>query len=188
MLGFATVVLIVLTALWIYAMRRDPGGDDDTRQRRAERRWIVGGGLVLPLASITLLLAFGIPVGHRMLPLPADDTLRIDVTGHQWWWEVVYPESDIALRNTLTIPVDKPVDVHLRSADVIHSFWVPRLAGKLDVIPGHTNVLRLHAMQTGTFRGVCAEFCGVGHAHMRFTVKVVEGDAFEDWLKEREGR
>ncbi|TVP88132.1 MAG: cytochrome c oxidase subunit II [Pseudomonadaceae bacterium] len=183
----ASVVLLVLCGLWWYAMRRSPPALSPTRQAQLERRWIIGGGLVLPMTCIGILLLFGIPAGQRMLPLPVpgQEPLVIEVTGHMWWWQIEYPEQGIELQNVLHIPVDQPVDIHLRSADVIHSFWVPRLAGKLDAIPGRTNVLRLQASQTGEFYGQCAEFCGVGHSHMQFRVIAHEGDSFQDWLEEQ---
>ncbi len=184
MFAFATVVLVAVVGLWMYAMRRDPGARDDARARRVENRWIVGGGLVLPLASVTVLLAFGIPIGHNMLPLPTGEPgVRIEVTGHQWWWEVTYPDAGVVLRDELHIPVDVPVDVHVTSRDVIHSFWVPRLGGKLDAIPGRTSVLRLRAQEPGTYRGQCAEFCGTGHAHMGLTVEAHASADFAAWLE-----
>jgi cytochrome c oxidase subunit 2 len=107
----------------------------------------------------------------------------IEVTGHQWWWEVRYPDTGITLRNELHIPVGQPVDIHLTTADVIHAFWVPRLGGKLDAIPGRTNVLRLQADRPGSYRGQCAEFCGMNHAHMQFTVEAHPPEAFDQWLE-----
>jgi cytochrome c oxidase subunit II len=186
MLLFATTVLVAVVALWLLAMWRDPGEIDDAAAQRVQNRWIIGGGLVLPLASITVLLAFGIPAGHRMLPLPPaeGEALRIEVTARQWQWRVHYPDSDITLHNAVHIPAGVPVDVHLTSEDVIHSFWVPRLGGKLDMLPGRTNVLRLQAHEPGSYRGQCAEFCGVGHAHMHFTVEVHAPEAFEHWLQQ----
>lgn len=185
---YFTLVTAVVIALWCYAMRR-PGEADNPR---ASRKWIIGGGLVLPLLSIAVILAAGIPAGRQMAPLPSttEEVLRIDVTGHQWWWEVRYPhnsaEADgaITLRNELHIPVGMPVDIHLTTADVIHSFWVPRLGGKLDAIPGRTNILRLQADEAGLYRGQCAEFCGLHHAHMQFTVKAHSPEEFARWLQE----
>lgn len=179
------LVFVVVVALWGYAMRRRQGTDDP----RMQRRWIIGGGVLLPLLSITALLAVGIPAGHRMLPLPPESgpALRINVTGHQWWWEMHYPDGGLTLRNELHIPVGVPVDIHLTTADVIHAFWVPRLGGKLDAIPGHTNVLRLQADMPGLYRGQCAEFCGLHHAHMQFTVTAHAPEAFERWLQEASG-
>lgn len=171
-----SLVWLAVVGLWLYAMFHQAASDDPARARRIEKRWILGGGVALPVVSITVLLAYGIPAGHSMLPLPLSEgeSLEIHVTAHQWHWEVVYPESGIALDDELHIPAGKPVDVHLRSADVIHSFWVPRLGGKLDAVPGRTNVQRLQADEPGSYRGQCAEYCGVGHAHM--------ADGFADCL------
>src|SRR5690606_1533573 len=107
MFGFSTLVLLVVSALWIYAMRRQPRETSPAEARRIHRRWLIGGGLVLPTASIVLLLAFGLPAGRSMLPLPGDQALRIEVTGHQWWWEVRYPESGVVTANQLILPVGR---------------------------------------------------------------------------------
>lgn len=162
-------------------MRSHTASDDPRRNNRL----IIGGGVLLPLLSIAALLAVGIPAGQRMLPMPTPEhVLRIDVTGHQWWWEVHYPDTGARFRNELHIPTGAPVDIHLTTADVIHSFWVPRLAGKLDAIPGRTTILRLQAEQPGLYRGQCAEFCGLHHAHMQFSVTAHEPAAFQQWLNE----
>jgi cytochrome c oxidase subunit II len=194
MFSFFGIVLLALTAVWLYAQflrqHATSAADSDPHDTRAAtNRWIIGGGIVLPLASIAALLAFGVPAGHRMLMLPfaPDEVLRIEVTGHQWWWDVHYPDSGIRLRDELHIPAGRPVELHLRSADVIHSFWVPRLGGKLDLVPGRTNVLRLMADSPGTYAGQCAEFCGLLHAHMHFRVEAHAPDAFILWLDERSG-
>lgn len=182
---FAGLVLVVVVGLWLYALRRKPGQLDEQAARRIQYRWIIGGGLILPVVSMSVLLAFGIPIGHRMLPLPVDgrEVLQIDVTAHQWWWQVSYPAQGIGLRDELHIPAGQPVDLHLTSNDVIHSFWVPRLGGKLDMLPGRTNVLRLQADEPGIYHGQCAEFCGTGHAHMKFTVHAHAADEFAAWLE-----
>lgn len=183
---YASLVLIAVVSLWLIAMLRQPKETSAAEKRRIQNRWLIGGGLLLPTVSITLLLIFGIPIGHRMLPLPPEEgqVFRVDVTGHQWWWEMRYPNTDIVLRNQLHIPVGVPVDVHLTTADVIHAFWVPRLGGKLDAIPGRTNVLRLQADTPGVYRGQCAEFCGLHHAHMQFTVEAHAAENFAAWLEE----
>ena len=182
---FAVLTLIVVVTLWVYALRRKPGQLSDEQARRIQNRWIIGGGLILPITSMGVLLAFGIPIGHRMLPLPVEgeQVLRIDVTGHQWWWQVQYPDHGMEMRDELHIPAGQPVDLHLTSNDVIHSFWVPRLGGKLDMLPGRTNVLRLKADDPGTYHGQCAEFCGTAHAHMKFTVHAHAADDFAAWLE-----
>ncbi|PKM38532.1 MAG: cytochrome c oxidase subunit II [Gammaproteobacteria bacterium HGW-Gammaproteobacteria-10] len=185
MFGFSVVVLLAVVALWIYAMRRKPRSLTKAQADKINQNWIIGGGLVLPIVGIVTLLSFGIPMGYRMLPLPVagQQALRIDVIGHQWWWEVRYPDADILLINELHMPAGTPVDIHVTSSDVIHSFWVPRLAGKIDMIPGRTNVLRIEADAPGQFLGKCAEFCGVGHAHMMLEIQVHTPEDFESWLE-----
>lgn len=186
MLGLFTLVFVGVCGLWIYAMLREPAELDEHHSRRVQRRWIIGGGLILPLASIAVILAFGIPAGHRMLPLPPQEgnALVIEVTALQWRWDVSYPGRGIQLEDRVVIPAGAPVDIHLTSKDVIHSFWVPRLAGKLDAIPGRTNVLRLEASAAGEYLGQCAEFCGLNHAHMTFTVEALPAAEFDAWLRE----
>ena len=154
-----------------------------SRARQHQKRWLIWGGLVLPITSMAAILAFGIPAGNRMLPLNPDDgeVLRIQVTAHQWYCDVRYPDTGIRLTDELHIPAQSAVDVYLTSADVIHSFWVPRLGGKLDMLPGRTNVLRLNAESPGVYRGQCAEFCGTGHAHMKFTVIAHSREDFRRW-------
>ncbi len=183
MLSFSVVILTGIVGVWCYALRRRSRPVSEAQAERQHRRWLIGGGLLLPLVSIAVLLAFGAPIGHRMMPFSqkGEPVLRIDVIGHQWWWDVHYPDDNIELRDELHIPVDTPVNVHLSSADVVHSFWVPRLAGKLDLVPGRTNILRLEADELVLFRGQCAEFCGLGHAHMHFTVRVHSREDFERW-------
>lgn len=185
MAAYAGAVLVAVVALWLYAIRRKHDEEDSPSTQKMQRRWIIGGGVALPMLSITALLIFGIPAGHKMLPLPPENgkAFRVDVTGHQWWWEVRYPDSAVALVDEIHIPVGVPVDVYLRSADVIHSFWVPRLGGKIDMIPGHTNVLRLQADEPGVYRGQCAEFCGRNHAHMKFAVHAHAQQDFEQWWR-----
>ena len=187
MFGFSALVLAVVSALWIHAMLRQPREVDAEQAERINRRWLVGGGLILPTVSILALLAFGVPAGRGMLPLPVpgEQPLRVEITGHQWWWEVRYPDSGVVTANQFILPVDRPLDVVVTSADVVHSFWVPRLGGKLDMIPGRPNTLRLAASETGVMRGQCAEFCGSQHAHMILHVEVLEADAFDRWLAAR---
>jgi cytochrome c oxidase subunit 2 len=190
MLGVAVVVVVgVMVAGWL-AMRRGHNSETYTTDEMATShglRWIVGGGIVLPAVAITALLVFGSPAGFHQLPLSwtgagGPGPLRIDVMARQWAWSLQYPESGVRLHNELRLPLGRPVDIHVGSNDVIHSFWVPRLGGKIDAIPGRTNVVRLQADQAGTFRGQCAEFCGLNHAHMVMTVIAMPAGEFEAWL------
>lgn len=185
MLIVATFVLAGVTAAWIVAMLRRPRDFSPEEAKRISRRWVVGGGILLPTASIALLLGFGVPAGDRMLPLRSEAPLRIDVTGRQWQWDVAYPGSSVVLVDELHLPAGRPVHIHVTSADVIHSFWVPRLGPKIDAVPGRTNVLRLQADEAGSFRGQCSEFCGTGHAHMVLRVQVHTEAGFSAWLAER---
>src|SRR5690606_1813066 len=118
------------------------------------------------------------------LPPAEGDAAHIAVTGHQWWWQVHYPGTDIELKDQVIMPAATAVDIQLTSEDVVHSFWVPRLGGKMDMIPGHSNTLRLYADEPGEYRGQCAEFCGTGHAHMQFVVTALAPDDFARWLQE----
>lgn len=186
MLIFAVLVMALMIGLFCYAFYRRQSRPNKRSDWRQLRWFLLGGGVFLPVASILLLLAFGIPLGHRMLPLAPEsgDALRIDVTGHQWWWQVHYPDAGVSLRDEIRIPAGVPIDFHLASEDVIHSFWVPRLGGKLDLIPGRVNILRLEADAPGEYRGLCAEFCGLRHAHMQFVVHAMDEEAFQAWLRE----
>ncbi|MGO2149086.1 cytochrome c oxidase subunit II [Halomonas sp.] len=190
MLTFATVVLIGVVALWLYTFKRKYQERTPQEERKIARRWIIGGGILLPVLSVTALLIFGVPTGKRMLPLPLGQPPEvIEVIGHQWWWEVRYPGAEggeVVTANQLIMPAGEPVDFHVTSADVIHSFWVPRLGGKIDMLPGRTNVVRLEADAPGVFGGQCAEFCGAQHANMEFYVEAVEREAYDAWLAERQ--
>lgn len=190
MLGLFATVFVIVVALWLYASKPKPEREISRHLARTiQNRWIIGGGIILPTASILLILFFGIPAGHRMLPLPVQSgeakVVSVEVTGRQWQWQVHYPGTDIYLTDELHISIDTPVDIHIGTEDVIHSFWVPRLAGKLDAIPGRTNILRLQADKSGTYHGQCAEYCGVGHARMKFTVIAHSADDFAAWLREK---
>lgn len=190
MLGFSTVVLGMVTLFWLYTFKRKEVTRTPVEERRIARRWIVGGGIILPVASIIALLTFGVPTGQRMLTLPLGEPPEvIEVIGHQWWWEVRYPGAEggeVVTANQLIMPAGEPVDFHVTGADVIHSFWVPRLGGKIDMVPGHVNKIRLEADVPAIFGAQCAEFCGTQHAQMHLYVEAVERDEYEAWLAARQ--
>jgi cytochrome c oxidase subunit 2 len=180
MLLAAAVIWFLVVGTAIYASRIRPGRHSEVFASRL----VVIGGIVFPTVTLALLLAYGLAL---MPELRAQgDGLRIHVSGEQWWWRVAYDRGDgseaVPSANEVRLPVGRRVEILLSSPDVIHSFWIPPLAGKVDMIPGRTNRLVVEATETGEFRGVCAEYCGTSHALMAFKVVVMEEDAFADWL------
>jgi len=124
----------------------------------------------------------------RFVPTTAPpEALVIEVVGHQFWWEVRYPEQGVTVRDELHLPVGRRVNLQLTSADVIHSFWVPELAGKIDLLPARTNTLVLEADRPGDHRSRCAEFCGLEHTRMVLTVVAESEERFAAWVAERRG-
>lgn len=152
------------------------------REVFSSNKLIVGGGIVFPVVTLSALLVYSLVRAAALHP-EEPDALRIEVVGEQWWWRVRYPDFETA--NEIRIPVGRAVRLELKSADVIHSFWVPALAGKLDMIPGRTNVLRVRAERAGEFRGQCAEYCGGPHAFMALYVVALEPDAFAQWAEKQ---
>ncbi|QTP54022.1 cytochrome c oxidase subunit II [Billgrantia sulfidoxydans] len=190
MLGVAVAVSLGVYALWFYTFRRrEPPPRTPREERRIMLRWVLGGGIALPVASIIALLVFAAPTGRGMLPLPDDGAERIEVIAHQWWWEVRYPgeegERDVVTANRLVMPAGEPVDFRLTSTDVIHAFWIPRLGGKRDMIPGRYSSVRLEADSPGVFGAQCAEYCGAQHTHMLLHVEALERGDYDAWLAER---
>ena len=177
LVGGAAIFVLVM-ALALYAVFRSYA----KRLKVDGNFLIVAGGVALPVAALSALLLYAVQVGRRVHMTPPD-ALRIEVIGRQWWWEVRYPDHPGAVTaNEIHIPVGRPVVIEVVSADVIHSFWVPRLAGKVDVLPEQRNRLWLQADAAGVFRGRCSEFCGAPHAHMSKLVIAQPQADFEVWL------
>lgn len=179
MLIGAIVIAAGVAALMIAAVRAPAG-----RLTLSSGMKLVGwAGGVVPVVVLLGLLLYSLPA---MRPLPvADRDLRIAVEGEQFWWRVQYQPTGAApvvTANEIRIPVGRTVQFDLTAGDVIHSFWIPGLAGKMDMIPGRTNRLIVRATKAGTFRGVCTEFCGLSHALMAFDVVAMEPAAFDTWL------
>ena len=171
---------VAVVGLTMYCAR----GPRVPHARRFASLLIVGGGVFLPAVLLTALLAFGLPSLPRLVDAPRPGNLTIAVSGEQWWWRVRYltPGSYVDLANEIRLPVGERVEVWLTSDNVIHSFWIPAISGKIDMIPGRTTHLSLEPTRTGTFRGTCAEYCGTSHALMAFPVAVLEKNAFDAWL------
>lgn len=150
------------------------------------RLWVLGGGVVFPAVVLVALFFWLLPRMPAWKPIPPADALIVTVKAHMWWWEVRYRDpatgADILAANEIRIPVGRPVYFALTSADVIHSFWVPQLAGKMDMLPGRMQHLLVTATGPGTWRGQCAEFCGEQHAQMALHVVGLEPAAFDAWL------
>jgi cytochrome c oxidase subunit 2 len=142
-------------------------------------------GLGIATTAIVLGLSFVSYAGQRTVFAKDENALTLKIIGHQWWWEVRYesasPHQSFVTANEIRIPTGKPVKVELESADVIHSFWVPALTGKMDLITGQKNELQFTAKNAGVYRGQCAEFCGLQHAHMAFAVIALPPDEFGRW-------
>lgn len=172
MLAGASLIFAVVATLLAYAFWRA-----DRTIEVSGRRWIVGGGLVFPTVTLSALLAYSLLVGERVLARVDPNALVVEAVASQFAWTFRYPDRpDLPPSDVLAIPVGRTVEMRVTSTDVIHSFWVPALAGKIDAIPGHVNVIRLRADRPGIYRGQCAEFCGAGHAAMGFLVEARAGD------------
>ena len=138
----------------------------------------------IPVLLVIFIFIIGLNTMNGIAaPAPSTNDLRVNVVGHQWWWEFDYPDLGITTADELYIPVGTSVQITLTSVDVVHSFWVPQLAGKTDVVPGQTNHMWITASQTGTYDGQCSEFCGIEHALMRAKVVVVSAADFQTWVK-----
>ena len=156
-------------------------------EARNASRLIFWGGVVFPTLVLVLLLTYALWLmpGLRPLSETGDPQLTVDVTGRQFWWDVTYRLPDgrtLRTANELVFPVGQRVELSLRSTDVIHSFWVPALAGKVDMIPGRINRLSILPTKSGRFRGPCAEFCGTSHALMFIEVTTTSPEDFERWV------
>ena len=170
------VVTFIVLALVVLAIRSGA-------RRASTATWVIGGGIVLPLVVLTTLLAYSLVIGNALSVEAPADAVTIRVTGKRWWWEIRYPRPGggeaVVSANEIHIPAGRTVKLLLDTDDVIHSFWVPPLAGKIDMIPGRVNHLVLRADRAGVYRGQCAEYCGAQHALMAFYVIAHEGDGYE---------
>lgn len=180
-LGIGTVVTVALLYV-VFRYRMKPGDKAGVPKQ-------IHGNTVLEitwtLIPILILAIVGVPTVRASFATAATkdpNALQVKVIGHQWWFEFQYPEYGIVTANELYIPVGKDVSLTLESADVIHSFWIPKLAGKMDVIPGRTNHMWFNAEREELFYGQCVEFCGTSHANMRLRVNAVSQAEFDQWI------
>ena len=204
-----TVLYIGAGAIFVVVMFLAIYGVYGKGRAISAKRWLIGGGLVFPAVTLTALMIYSLAVGNGLAAIGTsnalqlfldcfglgsseatraapDGVLRIHVIGKQWWWEVRYEQpgsaARIVLANEIRLPTNQAVELVLSSSDVIHSFWAPSLAGKVDMIPGRTTRLRLQTSEEGTFRAMCAEYCGGQHALMALYVVTEDPNEFNTWL------
>jgi cytochrome c oxidase subunit 2 len=189
-LAISGVIFVIVEGMLVYSVirfRYRKGQEEEPPQFYGslpiEMAWTVGPLLVV---FVLFLVVFRQVMEIRPTG-PPEGAVSVQVIGHQWWWEFRYPRLDVTTANELHIPVStpehrQPIYLELTSADVIHSFWVPRLAGKTDCIPGQINTATIEPRETGVFMGHCAEFCGTQHANMMIRVFVEPDDRFQQWL------
>jgi len=194
----AVVYVIVISAL-IYALwrgsRRELPDQAHIHRETPEQADTMKRGVVIAVAiTAVVMLSFvftSVSVGSSVARVDGNKPLRIDVVGHQWWWEVKYPDADphnnFETANEIHVPVGRPVLIKMTAQDVIHSFWAPNIGGKKDLIPGHETVTWFRADSAGVYRGQCAEFCGHEHAKMAFFIVAEPRLEFESWLQKQRG-
>jgi len=179
--AFVCVVVIALTVLAGMVRRRS------TRIRTGDgRRFVLVLGVIIPafvFAGCFALGVFGLASGANP---PGKPAMTVDVAGHQWWWQVHYLGTDAITANEIHVPVGTPVELRLHTADVIHSFWVPQVMPKMDLLPKRINKTWFTVDRPGTYRGECAEYCGLQHAHMDFTIVAEPRQQFRTWLQRQE--
>ena len=193
-LGITAAVYIIVMAVLIVAYFRarrtsaeaEPDiAPDPARERRVGN--IIKGAVALTVVIMFVLMIVSFRTGRAIAAMPAaQDPIHIKVTGQQWWWQIEYidehqPSNNVTSANEIHIPIGRPVRVDLESHDVIHSFWVPNLHGKRDLIPNYPTTIFFEADKPGVYWGQCAEFCGFEHAKMRFMVKAESPDEFNAW-------
>jgi cytochrome c oxidase subunit 2 len=183
----ATIVMWGLV-FWLAVRRRGSFDEHASWNDPGNRVWIVLGGLAVPIAAFAWIFVLGL---KTMSALPMDgaqhhERAQLRVIGHQWWWEVQYlgatPDRSFVTANEIHIPFGQPVNIELISRDVIHSFWVPRLHGKVDLVPGLDNMIQIDARQPGLYEGHCAEYCGAQHARMHLLLQADTSADFRGWF------
>lgn len=197
-----SLTIIVMWALMAYAFYRRRGSlmEHEPITATGGEMWIAIGGIIIPLTTFIVLFIFGLnllrafPI-HGMHGASHHDQMvksmkpDIKIVGHQWWWEIHYLNDDVSQEfvtaNELHLPTGKPVNIEVTTDDVIHSFWIPALHGKVDLIPGMANFIRIEASDPGEYEGQCAEYCGDEHARMRLLAVVQPPDAYELWKQEQ---
>jgi cytochrome c oxidase subunit 2 len=191
MFALAIAVYVVVGGLVVIAILRGRRGEPARRSKPRRIRWdenatIVFGGLVVPAVVLFIVGVLTVQT-TASADVASRSGLQIDVVARRWFWDVRYPAARVVTANEIRVPVGTPLTFRLRSDDVIHSFWVPDIAGKVDTIPGQTNYLHTTVKRAGTYLGLCAEYCSIQHANMRFNLIAMPPAAFDRWLARRQG-
>lgn len=185
--GTIFVIVEGMLLLCIFRFRRRHGDTTEPPQiygsKPIEVAWTLAPVIIV---FVLFMVVFRTSAEVRRVGPPPADALRVRVIGHQWWWEYRYPDLGIITANELHVPVNRPIVFELQSADVIHSFWIPRLAGKTDVVPGRTNTTWFTPEKEDLFLGQCAEYCGTQHANMMLRVVVESAEKFDLWTAEQQ--
>lgn len=186
---FVVVMMLLTSGTWKRhtdgALPPETEPDQAAEQRRAH---YVFGAAVLTVVILFVVLVYSVAAGRSVYghSLESKNPITVQVIGHQWWWEVQYPNTDVSMwittANEIHVPIGKPILLLTSSRDVIHSFWAPNLQGKRDLIPGYQTAIWFQADKEGIYRGQCAEFCGAQHAHMAFFIVAEPMDKFQNWL------
>ncbi len=190
---FAVYVLMILGFTRAGARSRSdaiyplPVFEDKEGDERA--KWAVGTAVAVTVVTLFVVLVLSVVTGKKAAGLTSKNPVTIQVIGHQWWWEVVYPnpqaDQTVTTANEIHVPVNTPVVILTNSSDVIHSFWAPGITGKRDLLPGYSSAFWFKIEQPGTYRGQCAEFCGLQHAHMGFSVIAQSVEDFQSWQQQQ---
>jgi cytochrome c oxidase subunit 2 len=185
----STAIFVLVLVALAFAVRHSRSAPDTTSRQHATLTRSVAAATALTVVILFGFLLASVWTSHAIASVRPPTAVTVAITGHQWWWEVEYEEGTPAARmrtaNDVHIPIGRPEVYKETSRDVIHSFWVPNLHGKRDLIPGYTTAIWMQATRPGTFRGQCAEFCGLQHAHMALEVVAEPEDAFNRWLAAR---
>jgi cytochrome c oxidase subunit 2 len=161
------------------------------KDKEADRRagWAVGSAIGVTVVTLFIVLVLSVVTGKRVEGLTSKNPVTIQITGHQWWWEVTYPNTQadqtVTTANEIHVPVGTPVVVLTNSKDVIHSFWAPSVTGKRDLLPGYSSAFWFQVDKAGTYHGQCAEFCGLQHAHMGFSIVAESVGEFQAWQQQQ---
>jgi cytochrome c oxidase subunit 2 len=183
--AIAAVIFVIVEGLIVFALikfRHRPG------RQAAQFHGNTKLEVVLTLVPALILAGLAIPTVQAIADLSQkpDNALEVKVVGHQFWWEYQYSDLDVITANELHVPIDQPVYVTLEGVDVIHSFWIPKLTGKQDVVPGRVNHMWFEAENPGEYYGQCTEYCGLSHANMRLRVIAMTPDDFDAWVAEQQ--